>query len=508
MLRMGARGCWGPCASQHQGPQQGSLVPGGVATGTVHGARRSVGELRGKWKAIKMAFHAKLDHRKRHRLWHQDVLLDIPIWRPPGTDDTPPYHTHWKDGVLICDNFLLGHCPLQKQCPCHHTPFPYHWQWRFQGDRTWTCFSLSVQHHLERLYCGTKFTKVQLRNRTNHSQVLDLDAMKLTSSQEIRRLSNSSDHACNPYFPAELKVYWKEIYKWIEYKEPVAQELVAAFEKGKWNHAFCLHERLYNVNLKCMTQWNIKTGFTRPIKFRPVLRSYPFIAPYLRSVAQPRHTAAIHGEDPMDLYCGPYPAARVPPPQGDSVFTMAEVAVAEMAYYVVSKLFHTSLPEDKALILAIYRVRNDHIWQAYMRQKEIMSRDRALGDQRTLEQHLFHGTGAAQIKSICTMNFNPHLAGKHGAFYGKGIYFAKDAAYSHDYASATETNERHMFLAKVLTGYWQLGKSRLKRPPRRHDSCTDNLCHPSIFVIFRSCQCYPYFLIRYKEVNTAVFIDM
>lgn len=142
------------------------------------------------------------------------------------------------------------------------------------------------------------------------------------------------------------------------------------------------------------------------------------------------------------------------------------------------------------------------------RQKEIMSRDRVLGDQRTMEQHLFHGTGAAQIKSICTMNFNPHLAGMHGAVYGKGIYFARSASYSHNYTSATKNDMRHMFLAKVLTGNLQLGKRRLKRPSRRHDSCTDSLLYPSLFVTFKSCQCYPYFLIRYKEVNTAVLTNM
>lgn len=93
-----------------------------------------------------------------------------------------------------------------------------------------------------------------------------------------------------------------------------------------------------------------------------------FLSPFLvRSIPQSRHAAAIHGEDPLDLYCGPYPAVQVPPPQGDSAFTMIEVGLTEMAYYVVSKHFHASLPEDQALILAIYRVRNDHLWQAYMR---------------------------------------------------------------------------------------------------------------------------------------------
>ncbi|XP_066468912.1 protein mono-ADP-ribosyltransferase TIPARP-like [Tiliqua scincoides] len=447
----------------------------------------------------------------------QDVLLGVPILQPPMAEDTPAYHVHQKDRVLICDHFLLGHCPLQEQCPCHHTPFPYHWQWQRLKDHVWLSFSFSTQHHLERLYCSKRFTQVRLQSRTHLFQVLDLDTMKLSGiplCRQIRRLSNSSNPALNPYFPVHWKVYKKilgepdEIDEWEEYCQPVADELAAALEKGKWNHAFYVHDCLYNVDFKCLTQYCLKTGVTIPIKYRPFLYTYDSLAPYLRSIPRPRHTAVIRGEHPLDLYCGPYPAAWVPSPQGDAAFTMTEVAVAEMAYYVVSKRFYATFSVHEVLILAIYRVRNDHLWQAYVRQKEIMSRGRMLKDQRTLERHLFHGTGAAEIKSICTMNFDPHLAGKHAAIYGKGIYFAKNAAFSDCYARPTDDNVCHMFLAKVLTGYSKRGAESLKKVPRRYDSCTDRFHHPSIYVVFRSCQCYPYFVIRYKKVDTPVAIDL
>lgn len=57
--------------------------------------------------------------------------------------------------------------------------------------------------------------------------------MKLTDSlREIRRLSNSSDHARNPYFPAELKVYWKDMDKWIKYKEVRESKAIKLVEKS------------------------------------------------------------------------------------------------------------------------------------------------------------------------------------------------------------------------------------------------------------------------------------
>lgn len=91
---------------------------------------------------------------------------------------------------------------------------------------------------------------------------------------------------------------------------------------------------------------------------------FPFPA---RSVASSLHTTAVPGEDPLDLYCGSYPAEWVPQPHGDLPFTMVEVTLSELAYQTVSKLFHDSLPEKEALVLSIYRIRNDQLWEAYVR---------------------------------------------------------------------------------------------------------------------------------------------
>ncbi|XP_062977503.1 protein mono-ADP-ribosyltransferase TIPARP-like [Elgaria multicarinata webbii] len=444
----------------------------------------------------------------------EDDLLGIRILGLPDADDKPLYHVHQKNQVLICDNFLLGHCPLQEQCPRHHTPFPYHWQCRRREDHVWLSFSFSAQHHTERWYCNEEQTKAKLLDRSGNYHTLNLDTMKISGPpgcwlyDKIRRLSNSSDPACNPYFPTVWKVYWEETGTWMEYEEPIAQELVAAFERGMWNHAFYLNNRLYNVDLKMLTQCNVKTGFTRSIKYRPVFRCGTSTALHLQSVVPSLQTKVVPGEDAMDLYNGPYPATWVPPPQDDFSFTMVEMTLSEAAYQKVRKLFHATLPEDEALVLAIYRIRNDHLWQAYMRQKKLMSLARSAEDQLFLERHLFHGTGAAQVKSICTSNFNPRFAGLHAAAFGKGIYFASDASYSHWYASEAKDNMRHMFLTKVLTGYWKKGRPRLKQPPVSYDSCTNCRSDPDIFVVFKSCQCYPYFLIRYKEVNTPVIIDI
>ncbi|CAM5169543.1 unnamed protein product [Eretmochelys imbricata] len=429
-------------------------------------------------------------------------------------------HVHQKDGILICDSFLLGQCLERERCPRHHTPNPFHWQMRRQADGVWLSIGTSAQQHLENLYCSTSHHSVELVDKAGLSWTLNLNSMDLKPTQlydRVRRLSNSGDPSRSPYFPAEWQVYWEEWGEWGEwlmYEEPVRWELLAAFEKGMWNHAFELRGRLYNVDLKKMTQRNVRTGFTRRILRRPIFRPSWRLAPHLRTGpgATLSSPSAIPGEDPQGTYWGPYPASWVPKAPVGTMYTLAEVAPAERAYETTCTLFHKTLAEDKALVLAVYRVRNDYLWQKYCGQKKFMAQIRPCASRCFLERHLFHGTMASKVQPICEMNFDPRVSGENGEAYGQGSYFATDASYSHTYAKLGEDSLCHMFLAKVLVGRWARGKPRFRRPPPAHDgrlydSCTDCAKKPQIFVIFDSCQCYPYFLIRYKLLSEPVAVD-
>lgn len=76
-------------------------------------------------------------------------------------------------------------------------------------------------------------------------------------------------------------------------------------------------------------------------------------------------TLDIPGEDPMDGYHGPYPAAWIPQPTVDQAFLQMEVTPSEAAYRSTCVLLHQSLPEDEVLVLAIYRIWNEDLWQRY-----------------------------------------------------------------------------------------------------------------------------------------------
>ncbi|XP_074836506.1 protein mono-ADP-ribosyltransferase TIPARP-like [Carettochelys insculpta] len=486
------------------------------------------GKLKEKAKAEGLLLMAEKPKRPRLGLAQCPLLLTLEpqalglggqVLELAGPEEV---HVHQKDGIQICDNFLLGQCLQGERCPRHHTPKPFHWQMRRQADGVWLSVGTAAQQHLEKLYCSLSHHEVQLRDKYGSSWTLNLDTMKLNPFQRydrVRRLSNTSNPSCNPYFPSEWRVYWEEWVQgqsvWLVYEEPMQWELLAAFEKGMWNHAFKLHGRLYNVDLKRLTQSNVHTGFTRRILHRPIFRAPWYLAPHLRTGPGSTHSSlkAIPGEDPQDTYWGPYPASWVPKAPVGAMYTLAEVSPAERAYQATCQLFHTTLAEDKALVLAIYRVRNDYLWQKYCSQKKFMVWGRPRGMRCPRETHLFHGTPASKVQPICEMNFDPRVCGENGSAYGQGSYFATDASYSNTYAKLGQTGLCHMFLVKVLVGRSVRGNPAFRRPPPTRnghlcDSCTDKAKQPRIFVIFDSCQCYPYFLIRYKLLSEPVAVDL
>ena len=86
------------------------------------------------------------------------------------------------------------------------------------------------------------------------------------------------------------------------------------------------------------------------------------------------------------------------------------------------------------------------------------------------------------------------------------MYFARDASYSarDQYSPRDGNNNKHIFLAKALTGEFVVGNSNSVTPPPKggnnltlYDSVVDNVSNPSIFVIFGDAQAYPDYLITF-----------
>ncbi|KAJ8391030.1 hypothetical protein AAFF_G00096510 [Aldrovandia affinis] len=423
------------------------------------------------------------------------------------------FYTRPSENVCICDHFLLGYCRNGFDCELHHTPYPFHWQLRRRDTHQWVSTSHYAQVKLEKLYCDTDRETTQLEHMKDHF-TLNFDTMIVENSEKYdkaRRLSNSTDPERNPYFPTEWNSYWWNEHKWEKYRN----DLVFNEERS---YQFHIGTQEYEVDFRSLTQRNVTTGFIRRVRRRPTFHSPYSLKSYLKTVVLgevAQHITQVLPSlsvDPLQEFSSWYPPVwTLSPDQG---FSLVEVPPSTNVYQSIYSLFHSTMSETKLEIVSIEQVQNIFQWDKYQRQKEHMQ-SRSAYKSGPLERHLFHGTTEDFSKEICLNNFDPRVSGKNGVVYGQGSYFARDASYSDTYAHASnEGGCQHMFLAKVLVGKMTVGKTKFCRPPRfnpkkqgydLYDSCVNRKKNPSIFVVFDSCQCYPYYLIKYKVVSVKIF---
>lgn len=170
-------------------------------------------------------------------------------------------------------------------------------------------------------------------------------------------------------------------------------------------------------------------------------------------------------------------------------------------YNEVLNLFQASC---KQIVTKIERIQNPILWKSIQIKKRDM--EQRNGHQNN-EKRLFHGTCYTTLTTINELGFNRSYAGKNAACYGNGTYFAVNANYSasNTYSKPNPQGEKHMYLCRVLTGDYTLGKQHMIVPPakgtvsvQKYDSVVDNPANPSMYVIFHDAQAYPEYLITFK----------
>uniref|UniRef100_G1QGB5 Poly [ADP-ribose] polymerase n=1 Tax=Myotis lucifugus TaxID=59463 RepID=G1QGB5_MYOLU len=153
----------------------------------------------------------------------------------------------------------------------------------------------------------------------------------------------------------------------------------------------------------------------------------------------------------------------------------------------------------------IERIQNEFLWQSYQVKKKHMDIKNGHIDN---EKILFHGTDAHSVSHINQHGFNHSYAGKNAVTYGKGTYFAVDASYSADdkYSRPDSNGRKHIYVVRVLTGVYTLGREGIVMPPPKNpynsidlfDSVTNDIQHPKLFVVFFDYQAYPEYLITFR----------
>uniref|UniRef100_A0A4W2GKI1 Poly [ADP-ribose] polymerase n=1 Tax=Bos indicus x Bos taurus TaxID=30522 RepID=A0A4W2GKI1_BOBOX len=254
----------------------------------------------------------------------------------------------------------------------------------------------------------------------------------------------------------------------------------------------------YKIDFAEMKQMNLTTGKQRLIKRAPFsISAFSYICEN-EAIPMPPHWENVNTELPYQLI-----------PLHNQTHEYNEVA----------SLFGKTM--DRNRIKRIQRIQNLDLWEFFCRKKAQLKKKR--GVPQINEQMLFHGTSSEFVEAICIHNFDWRINGIHGALFGKGTYFARDAAYSSRFCKddvkhgntfqihGVSLPQRHlfrthksMFLARVLIGDYINGDSKYMRPPSKdgsyvnlYDSCVDDTWNPRVFVVFDANQIYPEYLIDF-----------
>ncbi|XP_015257731.1 PREDICTED: poly [ADP-ribose] polymerase 14-like [Cyprinodon variegatus] len=188
-------------------------------------------------------------------------------------------------------------------------------------------------------------------------------------------------------------------------------------------------------------------------------------------------------------------------PMNEEIFKKIQLQPNSKEYQDVARGFHNT---TQYKIHSIERVQNVYLWNAYS-----LCRQRLLtknGPKELGEKFLYHGTSVESCHCIERDRFDRSYTGLHGARYGRGVYFAVNANYSaKNYSPVDQSGMKRLYVARVLTGRYTVGKSAMKAPPPRgadrtdcYDSLVDNQQIPTMFVIFHDDQAYPEYLITFN----------
>ncbi|ELK13803.1 Poly [ADP-ribose] polymerase 12 [Pteropus alecto] len=422
--------------------------------------------------------------------------------RKDSSGSMSPTTTNQEENDEICLYHIRKSCSFQDKCNRVHFHLPYRWQF-LDGDK-WK--DLDKMELIEEAYSNPRKDRILCAESVGdfHFDYLNFDSMTFGTAR-ARRLSTASSVTKPPHYilTTEWVWYWNDEFgSWQEYgrqgmEHPVttvsssdlekaylaycasgsdAQAAIMKFEAGK-------HK--YKLDFKAFIQKNLLYGTTRKVCRRP-----RYVSPQDVKVKQ---TCSVKFPGPKSI-----PDHWDPSALPDLGFKLIALSSSSEEYQKVQNLFNHTLP---FCIQKIERVQNLALWEVYQWQKGQMQKRNE--GKAVDERQLFHGTSASFVEAICQQNFDWRVCGLHGTSYGKGSYFARDAAYSHHY-SKSSSKVHTMFLARVLVGEFTRGNTSFVRPPAKegqgnvfYDSCVNSMSDPSIFVVFEKHQVYPEYVIQY-----------
>jgi len=172
---------------------------------------------------------------------------------------------------------------------------------------------------------------------------------------------------------------------------------------------------------------------------------------------------------------------------------------------MVTQLLALSLPS--AQVAHVLKVHNPKLKQNF-EQKRVEICQKHGEDFEVM--YLFHGTRSSCPSQICSSDNGFDLAfARSASMWGKGLYFAERADYSHAYSHMCPCGLNSIFVASVMLGkvVHQISNTTLCQPPQilRNQQPTgilyDSVCGftsgSPIYVLYEHHRAYPEYIISY-----------
>jgi len=185
------------------------------------------------------------------------------------------------------------------------------------------------------------------------------------------------------------------------------------------------------------------------------------------------------------------------------IYSEVIVEPSSEEFKTVKTMISQTLPS--ATVNKLVRVQNkylmDHYVTAIQKRQELNQFNNKVNFDR---KALFHGTGKTAPSEIfmnSDTGFDINFS-KLGTFYGQGLYFAEQAAYSHqNYKYIVGENHYQMLLADVFVGnaYSSDRDQKLRKAPHGFDSVKG--IRDKFYVIYNNFHSYPLYLIDYSIKN-------
>ena len=187
-------------------------------------------------------------------------------------------------------------------------------------------------------------------------------------------------------------------------------------------------------------------------------------------------------------------------------FALLKLNEIDNDYKKIGNLFNKTMKE-KFKVIKIEKILNKKLYKLYSINEKILE-EKVKGNLNKMM--LFHGTSKVNPKNIyegTDESFDMRLS--NNGMWGKGIYFAEKAIYSHNYAY-NNNNKYQVIVAEVILGESTevASDQNIKRPPiknkktyEKYDSIKGFTNDSFVYIVYENNRAYPYYLITYDYRN-------